>query len=235
MSIIDEIIEIIDEIIPLPRVQILQQKIDTLSWNAYEYQKILIDRKKTLMHQFQEISQLASDLNIDKLELRRMISQSFAKVGISDSYLRKLLPEKLKFTKHTRKDYVKKQDQQDQSIVLQQSHQQESVELPSSGQLTLPSNKSIELQTNHTHDSVVLHTEGEQIEFEDKDRIIKNLKKDIKDLSEPFTGVGTFRYENHDILLKITVNVKDKSIGTIEIARAVSQKVDMQKNENQSF
>lgn len=107
MSIIDEIIEIIDEIIPLPRVQILQQKIDTLSRNAYEYQKILIDRKKTLMQQFQEISQLASDLNIDKLELRMMISQSFAKVGISDSYLRKLLPEKLKFTKHTRKDYVK--------------------------------------------------------------------------------------------------------------------------------
>jgi hypothetical protein len=224
MSVIDEIIEIIDEIIPLPTVQILQQKIDTLSRNVYECQKILIDRKKTLMQQFQEISQLASDLNIDKLELRRMISQSFAEVGVSDSYLRKLLPEPLKFMKHMRKDYVKKQDQRDQSIDLQQSHQQESVELPSSGQLASPSNKSIELQTNHTPNSLVLHTEGEQIEFEDKDTIIKNLNKAIKDLSESFTAVGTFRYGNHDILLKITVNVKAKSIGTIEIARPVSQK-----------
>jgi hypothetical protein len=224
MSIIDEIL---DEIVPLSPVEILQQKIDSLSRNIYKSQKSFLDRKKTLMQQFQEISQFASDLNVGKLQLRRMISQSFAEVGISESYLRKILPESLKFMKHTRKDYVQKQHQQDQSIYLQQSYQQDSVELPSSGQLALPSDSGIDLQTTRTHDSVVLHTEGEQVASEDKDTIIKNLKKVIKgleDLTESFIAIGTFRYENNDILLKIPVNVKDKSIGTIEIARAVSQK-----------
>jgi hypothetical protein len=179
------------------------------------------------MRQLQEISQLASDLNIDKVQLRTMIFRSFAEVGISDSYLRKLLPETLKFMKHMRKDYVQKQDQRDQSIHLQQSHQQESVELPTSGQLALASAKSIEASTIGSHNSVILHTEGEQVALEDKDTTIKNLKKVIKELEDhtkSFTAVGTFRYWNHDILLKITVNVKAKSIGAIEIARPVSQK-----------
>ena len=216
---------ILDEIIPLSPVEILQQKIDTLSRNIYKCQKIFIDRKRTLMQRFQEICQLASDLNIDKPQLRMMISQSFAEVGISDSYLRKLLPEALKFTKHMRKDYVQKQDRRDQPIYLQQSHQQESVELPSSGQLALTSGKSLELPTTGIHNSEVLHTEGdEQVAFEDKDTIIKNLKKTIKDLTDSFTAVGNFRYGNQDLLLKITVNVKARSIGTIEIAGPVSQK-----------
>jgi len=119
---------ILDEIIPLPPVEILQQKIDKLSRNIYKCQKIFLYRKKTFMRQLQEIIQLASDSNIDKPQLRTMISRSFAEVGISDSYLRKLLPESLKFMKHMRKDYVQKQDQRDQSIHLQQSHQQDSVE-----------------------------------------------------------------------------------------------------------
>jgi hypothetical protein len=228
---------ILDEIIPLPPVEILQQKIDKLSRNIYKCQKIFLYRKKTFMRQLQEIIQLASDSNIDKPQLRTMISRSFAEVGISDSYLRKLLPESLKFMKHMRKDYVQKQDQRDQSIHLQQSHQQDSVESPTSGQLALASAKNIEASTIGSHNSVILHTEGE-VAFEDKDTTIKNLKKVIKELEDQtksFIAVAAFRYGNTDILLKILVNVKARSIGTIEITTKFIQKELISKNEDQSF
>jgi hypothetical protein len=213
---------ILDEIIPLSPVEILEEKIDRLSRDIYKCQKIFIHRKKTVGQQFQEIIQLASDLNIDKRQLRTMISRSFAEVGISASYIRKLLPEALKFMKHMRKDYVQKQDQRDQSKYLQQSDQQESVKLPSSSSpLTLKSDKSIDVPTTGTQNGVILHTEGKQVVFEDKDTTIKKLKKVIKgleDLTESFIAIGTFRYRNNDLLLKITVNVKARSIGNIEIA-----------------
>jgi hypothetical protein len=46
-------------------------------------------------------------IGIDSIQLRKMILDSFADIGVSESWLRKLLPETLKLTKHTRKDYLK--------------------------------------------------------------------------------------------------------------------------------
>jgi len=72
-----------------------------------------------------EIRQLASDLNVDSIQLRKMILESFADIGVSESWLRKLLPETLKLSKHTRKDYLKLQQQRDQQSLQQQAQQQQ--------------------------------------------------------------------------------------------------------------
>jgi hypothetical protein len=48
-----------------------------------------------------------------------MISRSFTMIGVSESWLRKLLPECLKYTKHTRKDYLLKQEQQREQMQQQ--------------------------------------------------------------------------------------------------------------------
>jgi len=72
-----------------------------------------------------EIRQLASDLNVDSIQLRKMILESFADIGVSESWLRKLLPETLKLSKHTRKDYLKLQQQRDQQPLQQQAQQQQ--------------------------------------------------------------------------------------------------------------
>ena len=63
-----------------------------------------------------------------------MIIESFADIDVSESWLRKLLPETLKLSKHTRKDYLKLQQQRDQQPLHQQSEkrQKELVELSSS-------------------------------------------------------------------------------------------------------
>ena len=54
-----------------------------------------------------------------------MILESFADIGVSESWLRKLLPETLKLSKHTRKDYLKLQQQRDQQSLQQQTQQQQ--------------------------------------------------------------------------------------------------------------
>ncbi len=71
-----------------------------------EYEILFGIRRKIILQQLHEIRQLAQDLNIDNIQLRKMILESVADIGVSESWLRKLLPENLKLTKHTRKDYL---------------------------------------------------------------------------------------------------------------------------------
>jgi hypothetical protein len=81
-----------------------------------------------------EIIQLAQDLSIDDVRLRDMIYESCTRIGVSPSWLRKMLPKNLKLSKHTRKDYLKRQQQRDQQTLQQQQQtqqqQRELVELP---------------------------------------------------------------------------------------------------------
>jgi hypothetical protein len=119
---------------PSPTVETLQQKIDEFANGIRGIQDIIWNRKKVILQQLHEIMQLASDVNIDSIQLRKMIVESVADIGVSESWLRKLLPETLKLTKHTRKDYLKLQQLRDQQSLQQQPQQQqrELVELPTS-------------------------------------------------------------------------------------------------------
>jgi hypothetical protein len=110
-----------------PTLETLQQKIDECANIIIGLHTIYRDRKKTIIQQIGEIKLLASDLNVNNTQLRDMISQSFTMIGVSESWLRKLLPEYLKSTKHTRKDYLELQQQRDQQSL--QQHQQELAEL----------------------------------------------------------------------------------------------------------
>jgi hypothetical protein len=141
-----------------PTLETLQKKIDEFANGIRGIRDIIWDRKKTIIRQMDEIRQLASDLNIDNIQLRKMILESFADIDVSESWLRKLLPETLKLSKHTRKDYLKLQQQRDQQP-LQQQKQQE----------------------------------------------------------EKFTAVGYLEIQKNDIPVKVTVNVKTKSIEWMEI------------------
>jgi hypothetical protein len=121
-----------------PTIETLKQKIDELANTVDElhtFHYLYESRTKTIMKQIREARQLALDLNIDEIQLRKMISQSFAKAGVSKSWLRKLLPDSLKFTKHTRKDYLERKQQRDQQPLIQPQQQHEELaELPTSRQ-----------------------------------------------------------------------------------------------------
>jgi hypothetical protein len=119
---------------PSSAFRTLEQKIDELVNGIRGIRDIIWDRRKTIRQQVKEIIQLAQDLSIDDMQLRDMIYESCARMGVSPSWLRKMLPKNLKLSKHTRKDYLKRQLQRDQQPLHQQpeQRQRELVELPTS-------------------------------------------------------------------------------------------------------
>jgi hypothetical protein len=123
------------------------------------------------------------------MQLRDMISESFTTIGVSPSWLRKLLPGYLKSTKHTRKDYLEIQHQRDQQPLQQQQQQKELVELPTS------------LSSRHS------------------------VSEQQPQEEETFTALGYLKLYGNDVPIKVTVNVKTKSIEAMEIAHEIIQKI----------
>ena len=119
---------------------------------------------------------------------RDMISQSFTMIGVSELWLRKLLPEYLKSTKHTRKDYLELQQQRDQQSL--QQHHQELAELRAASVTRnpaleqQPSDKekiTTKVTTSYDNKNLVAvkpNTQNEQTAIsEDKDTRLKTWKK----------------------------------------------------------
>src|SRR5690242_5116489 len=127
-----------------PAFRTLEQKIEELTNGIRGIQDIFLDRKKIILQQLKEIGQLAQDLSIDGMQLRDMIYESCTRMGVSPSWLRKQLPETLKLTKHTRKDYLKRQLQRDQQSLQQQQPQQQQKELVESPTLSASLHSAIE-------------------------------------------------------------------------------------------
>ncbi|HET7285017.1 MAG TPA: hypothetical protein VFI70_10060 [Nitrososphaeraceae archaeon] len=148
---------------PSPAFRTLEEKIDELVNGIREIRNIIWNRRKTIRQQLKEIIQLAQDLSIDDMQVRDMIYESCTRMGVSPSWLRKMLPENLKLTKHTRKDYLKRQLQRDQQPLHQQPQQQQ------------------------------------------------------KQQEETFTALGHLQLFDNDVPIKVTVNVKTKSIERMEV------------------
>ena len=114
---------------PSPAFRTLEQKIDELVNGILGIRDIIWDRRKTIRRQLKEIIQLAQDLSIDDMQLKDMIYESCTRIDVSPSWLRKMLPKNLKLSKHTRKDYLKRQQQRDQQPLQQQQPQQQQMKL----------------------------------------------------------------------------------------------------------
>jgi hypothetical protein len=195
-----------------PTLETLQEKIDECATAIIGLHTIYRDRKKTIIQQIGEIKLLASDLNVNNTQLRDMISQSFTMIGVSESWLRKLLPEYLKSTKHTRKDYLELQQQRDQQSL--QQHQQELAELRAA---SLTRNPALEQQPsdkekittkvttsydNKNSVAVKPNTQNEQTAIsEDKVTTIKNLEK----------RMGNYRRKSSTYEMDLLLNDNDNN------------------------
>jgi hypothetical protein len=251
---------------PSPAFRTLEQKIDELVNGIRGIRDIIWDRRKIIRQQLKEIIQLAQDLSIDDMQVRDMIYESCTRMGVSPSWLRKMLPKNLKLTKHTRKDYLKRQQQRDQQPLHQQQPQQQQRELvesppPPSSSSSSSRHPAVEQRqqpsdneektaaattkiTTYDDDNnnkavIPLLTQKEneglvEESSDDKNKIIEKLNEKIEELQqeitylheqqqtqqvEKFTAVGYLELQNNDIPVKVTVNVKTKSIEWMEIAR----------------
>jgi hypothetical protein len=280
---------------PSPAFRTLEQKIEELTNGIRGIQDIFLDRRKIIKQQLKEIIQLAQDLSIDDMQLRDMIDESCTRMGVSPSWLRKQLPETLKLTKHTRKDYLKRQLQRDQQPLQQQQPQQQQKELvesptlssslhPAIEQRQQPQQQQKELVESPTLSSSLhpaieqrqqpLDNEGKtaattitkvttydddyhsiaviplltqkeneglvEKSSDDKNKIIEKQNEKVEELQEQvrylreqqqkqqeetFTAPGYLQLLDNDIPVKVTVNVKTKSIERMEIDRELVKKV----------
>src|ERR1051326_2191165 len=243
---------------PSPAFRTLEQKIDELVNGIRGIRDIIWDRRKIIRQQLKEIIQLAQDLSIDDMQLRDMIYESCTRIGVSPSWLRKMLPKNLKLSKHTRKDYLKRQLQRDQQPLQQQPQQQqrELVELPISSSSRHPAVEQRQQPSDNeektaatttkvtTYDNgnnskavIPLLTQKEneglvEESSDDKNKRIEKLNGKIEELQEQnrylreqqqkqqeekFTALGYLQLLDNDVPIKVTVNVKTKSIEWMEV------------------
>jgi hypothetical protein len=173
-----------------------------------------------------------------------MISRIFVKTGVSQSWLRKLLPESLKFTKHTRKDYLEREQQRDQESLIQpQEQHQELVELPDSRQpeleqqqpsngkpreVTTFDNKSAEMPHKEEEEKLKqrieeLQTENEYLREVNATQAQQQQQQQLeqqhqqKQEEETFTAVGQLNLGKYYMQIRVTVNVKTKSIDFMDV------------------
>jgi hypothetical protein len=213
-----------------PAFRTLEEKIDELANDIRGIRDIIWDRKKTIIRQMDEIRQLASDLNIDNIQLRKMILESVADIGVSESWLRKMLPETLKLTKHTRKDYLKRQLQRDQQPLHQQpeQRQRELVELPTSSSSRHPAveqrqkeNEGLVEESSDDKNKRIEKLNGKIEELQEQNRYLREQQQE----EETFTALGHLQLWDNDVPIKVTVNVKTKSIEWMEIDRERIKKI----------
>jgi hypothetical protein len=226
----------------------LEQKIEELAYTIVGFRNIYRDTKKTIVQQIGEVRRLASDLNIDNTQLRKMISRSFTMIGVSESWLRKLLPECLKYTKHTRKDYLLKQEQQrEQQSLLQMQKQLP----PSDDKATKVATCDIKVAIipKQTQKEEEEHRDmGEELE-KNKTIIIEKLQRRIQNLQtenrylrettaiqgqqqqqqeeeDTFTALGRLEHLTNCVPVRVTVNLKTKTIKFMEIAYDLIQRLE---------
>jgi TolA-binding protein len=206
---------------PTPTIGTLEQKIEQLTKSVDELRKLhntYASKRKAVKNMIREIRQLALDLNVDEKELRMMISRSFDMAGISKSWQRKLLPESLKFTKHTRKDYLERQQQLDQQPLMKPPQQLQ----PSDGKATEVTgfgNKLPEMPQQEQKEKEELRQRIEELQRENRYlRRTTAIHAQQQQGEETFTGIGNLELGKFHMRLKVTVNVRTKSIEFIDIA-----------------
>lgn len=101
----DEISQIVD----IGIRQELERKLDDFANNIYTFAQELNKRKITIKQQFDSLVTEAKEKNIPSEILSKMMRIALHKKGVSESYIRKIMPDELKKTIHTNIRYLNKQ------------------------------------------------------------------------------------------------------------------------------
>ena len=89
----------------------LKKRIVNLACTIRKWNEETVQVRKSVREKLQEILDLGlNKYKMQKTELRKLVEQIFLYHGVSESWLRKLLPEGLKDTSKTRISYLQKQE-----------------------------------------------------------------------------------------------------------------------------
>jgi hypothetical protein len=226
----------------------LERKIVTLAgtirkWNM-EYGRV----RKTVKKQLEEIRNLGlNKYNMEKTDLRKLVVKIFQIHGVSDSWIRKLLPPELKDPSKTRISYLQRQEiEKERQQLLQQQASESQIEYrhsdgckvesvsyqPSELELTLPSSEvrqGLETQYAFGNDSldhkVLSPSKGSVIiqnELNEAYKKIEKLEADVWRLSEQFVARASLQALSETVLVVAHIDPVKKAITSIQTDNATS-------------
>lgn len=86
--------------------QELQRRADTLAESIYKFVNKLAEGKKRIKEQIQDIIDLGKKARVDNEKLGKLLRDAFHKRGVSDSYVRQIMPPELRVSSHTNLRYL---------------------------------------------------------------------------------------------------------------------------------
>ena len=225
----------------------LKKKIVTLANDMRIWNSINVKARKKVKKQFEEI--LGIGLNkykMDKTELRKLVVDIFRIHGVSESWLRKLLPVELKDTTKTRISYLQMQgiEKERQSLLYQHALESQNGaeirerDLPKSNstaesvsfQPLEPETSEHEADRDYASKYRSQNQETEpssysnelfklQSELSEVYKKVEKLEADIRRLSEQFVAKANLRGHTKTIPLVVHIDPVKKIVTSIEFEK----------------
>lgn len=215
----------------------LKKKIVNLACTIRKWNEETVQVRKSVREQLQEILDLGlNEYKMQQTELRKLVEQIFRYHGISESWLRRLLPKGLKDTSKTRISYLQKQEiekERQRLLSLRQaSESQPSIEvLPSlsssslesqqefkSGEVSPSYNEIVKFETSD-HEARTITIENR---LNEANKRIERLEVNIEQLSKPFIARANLQTSEEDIPLIAQIDPVEKVVTWIRFDKATS-------------
>ena len=215
----------------------LKKKIVTLADTIRKWNAETVEARKSVRTQLKEIADLGlNKYKMQKAELRNLVVEIFRYHGVSESWIRKLLPEGLKYTSKTRISYLQRQEieKERQRLLLKQASQlsqqesdQGSSSIPSDSQDRLETEEYItadtvsyqlqELEESASHDDIRNDFKTTHNKLFEANQNIERLREDVLRLSERFDATAYLQTAEQDIPLIVQVDPVKKAIISIRL------------------
>jgi polyhydroxyalkanoate synthesis regulator phasin len=190
----------------------LKKKSVTLAGTIRKWNAETVEARKSVRIQLREIVDLGlNKYKMRKTELRNLVEEIFRYHGISESWIRKLLPEGLKYTSRTRLSYLHKQEieKERQRPLLQQqaSGSQQESEIR---EYIHPDGRTVESVSYQSAEPEITPSPSEvrqgletyaHNELSEANKRIERLIEDVRSLSKPFVAKAYFQAAEQDIPL----------------------------------
>lgn len=230
----------------------LKKKIVTLAGTMREWNEKTKEARESVRKQLKDILDFGlNQRKMEKTELRNLINEIFEYHGISESWLRKLLPKELKDTSKTRLSYLQKQEIEEElkqqasdpqqqefeaeteyenlqvgSTTVSSPYQSQDSSLPLSLESTMEHLTGYEAKINQPYETSVLALEETSKIIQDKlneaNKRIKGLEAEVRLLSEPFDANANLPTIYEDVPLVARIDPVEKAIVSIWIENATS-------------
>jgi hypothetical protein len=227
----------------------LRKKIVNLANTIRKWNEERIRVRKSVRDQLIAIADLGlNKYKMQRVELRKLTEEIFRYHGISESWLRKLLPKELKDTSKTRISYLQKQEmEKERQRLLQQKTSESRQELeirenvqsnditiePGSHETTklgLNLSSSVDKQglglqnawkiDHKTNSSVSEESFSIQNKLDEANNRIVRLEEKVQWLSKPFTASAYLQVSDQDIPLVVQIDPVKKAIISIQIDKS---------------